>query len=480
MKRQTTLDKMHSALDKNSFNFKQIDIKKMIPRKTSDKDIKKITKYLQGLFYPTFTNDSNYNRLTEKIKQYIGEKVGKTIESFDFSQEAFSSIDKDKPIEIMADYETFSHKNYIQISTLERRLNEAQTALRKPNLSVDTLENIKKFIIDTSNLLYNTENVEFLGNDRSKNISIIKVNAENGELIKSLDILFKDLSYFKELTLPAWIKGEVFEKSLEFFSQNIQNEEEEIVGNLLDSVFSQKTIGGQIASRENLSSNNNFSIEKTVEKDKKGKLKTTYQAISKDEKIKISGAFSEKQGKMDILFALPNDLSPKTKELRVSAKNWSTIDINHNFGESTVSNILLRTNGLQDTIYMGLLEYYNTHNLLNEKPNSWVTAFKRGRIMLYHSVFLDTVMGYSQKNNYTDHIIINDRKNSKIRVFSIRQLFEKYIKQDMKNYIKGYDVYNNTVFQKISSLNDSSKLMSVILGEFSQYKLGISANILNL
>jgi hypothetical protein len=94
-------------------------------------------------------------------------------------------------------------------------------ALSKPNLSVDTLESIKKFIIDTSDLLYNTENVEFLGSDRSKNISIIKVKAENGELIKSLDILFKDLSYFKELTLPAWVKGEVFEKSLEFFSQHV-------------------------------------------------------------------------------------------------------------------------------------------------------------------------------------------------------------------------------------------------------------------
>jgi hypothetical protein len=114
MRRQTTLEKMHSTLDKNSFNFKQIDIKKKIPKKTSDKNLEKLTKYLQGLFYPeNLTKDSNYSKLTEKVKQYIGEKVGKTIESFNFSQEAFSSIDKDKPIEIMADYETFSHKNYI-------------------------------------------------------------------------------------------------------------------------------------------------------------------------------------------------------------------------------------------------------------------------------------------------------------------------------------------------------------------------------
>ena len=38
-------------------------------------------------------------------------------------------------------------------------------------------------------------------------------------------------------------------------------------------------------------------------------------------------------------------------------------------------------------------------------------------------------MGYSQENGYTNTIIINDRKNSEIKVYSIRQILDNVKKQ---------------------------------------------------
>jgi hypothetical protein len=126
---------------------------------------------------------------------------------------------------------------------------------------------------------------------------------------------------------------------------------------------------------------------------------------------------------------------------------------------------------------MGFLE----KNINTYKLPSIVNNYLLGREILKQSIFLDTVMGFSQKTGYADFIIINDRSGKPhIKVYSIKKLYNKFKKiNNIEKYIKGFNEYNVNSFKNVVfNNNDDVSFIKIILEEFKKYKVAIYASFL--
>lgn len=465
------LQKKTSNVFKKEQSFIEERLKEI--KGATQKEEQKIQKYLNNLFYPKEIN-SDYNQLIAKTEEFLSNLLGKRINNFNFSLDRLGYSKGTEPIEIIAEYESFQHKNYIERSTLECRLKEVKLALEKPNLTgeqIDSLQILERKI--ATDLLSKTPSF-MQKNDKA--VAIYKA-IDHGELITAIDLMFQENSFYKNINVQSWIKGQVFEKALDFFSQKSKEGIDMSVDDILKSVFSKKQAGSNLVQRTPQYLESQFGLELTSSELKNNSTAYFYKT-SEDKNIKISGAFSDKQGKMDIEFNLPQGDFGQLQQLRASAKNWSVIDEKHDFGESDLQSILLRTINIDGTLYIGFLEkYINSYRL-----SSIIENYLLGREILKQSIFLDTVMGFSQRTGYADFLIVNDRSNSstKIKVYSIKRLFDRFKKMhNAEKYIKGFADYNAKSFKNVIFENNNDiSFITTVLEEFKKYKVAIYATLL--
>jgi uncharacterized protein YjbI with pentapeptide repeats len=129
---------------------------------------------------------------------------------------------------------------------------------------------------------------------------------------------------------------------------------------------------------------------------------------------------------MDVELNFGNDSNINEKlrnrDFRVSAKNWQTLS-GSDFGETDLGGAILRNATLYDALTYGLQLGWFEHAESDKTYEEQLHHFARLNLLL------DIVMGYSQENGYTNTIIINDRENSEIKVYSIRKILDKVKKQ---------------------------------------------------
>lgn len=401
---------------------------------------KALQKYLQGIFYPNKVKNAtqqqkNINaKIRKAMSEYLSDILKKTVNDYSFDQNKVNTERNAREIIPMDKYESFSHSQYIEVQTLENRIQKVKIALE--NLRESDFESNGKYQEIKKELEALQQQCEQLikngprGSHKVKGIEIetivIKGNDSLIEQLRKIDTLYQSLVYMYDMPIPNWLLGEVFEKSLNLAFQSIDydNFAEKLV---LDALKSQKTLGSIAGERGSLKLG--MTGYEIVPQSQPGKTKNfTYEVKSptSNKIFKIAGVFNPKQQKMDVELNFGNDSNIdkklRNRDFRVSAKNWQTLS-GSDFGETDLGGAILRNATLYDALTYGLqlgwFEYTENDKAYEEQLHHFARL----------NLLLDIVMGYSQERGYTNTIIINDRANGEIKVYSIRKILDNVKKQ---------------------------------------------------
>lgn len=469
--------------------------------KMPKKSYKALEEYLQGVFYPETikhitTSQQKINKIIQSsMSEYLSNILKKTVENYKFDLNKVSGERTDQtqviPIE---QYESFSHKQYIQVETLKRRMQEAQAALAKlsaQDFESQAYDKLVRDLKDIINICDTLINQNELHTETSSGIPIIKLSEDASlfEIIKVLDEKFHTVSYLYDMPIPNWLLGEIFEKSLDlaFSLIDIENIATNLVEEKIKEVMTKKTAGATTTSRGKLTVGiKGYEIVDEVERKNKDGETTGFDYIIKspttNHTFKINGVFSNKQQKMDIELNFKDNVSNESllgKNFRASAKNWTTLS-GHDFGETDLQGAILRSSTLTDAIAFGLqLGYMGYNKESNLTYETQLHHFARINLLL------DIVMGYSQESGYANVLIINDRAMKRIRVYSIRSILDS-LKDDIELLSKSSNYNEEQVKETLtkSGIDWTDRLNiqeyeNVLLNALKRMRFNINTQILD-
>lgn len=399
---------------------------------------KALQKYLQGIFYPNKVKNATQQqkdinaKIRKAMSEYLSDVLKKTVNDYTFDQ---NKVNTEANVIPMDKYESFSHSQYIEVQTLDNRIQKIKNALENLNENdfVKSKGNYQEIEEELKTLKQQCEDLKKNGPRGSHKVKGIEIETivikENDSLIEQLrkiDTSYQSLVYMYDMPIPNWLLGEVFEKSLNLAFQSIDydNFAEKLV---LDALKSQKTLGSIAGERGSLKLG--MTGYEIVPQSQPGKTKNfTYEVKSptSNKTFKIAGVFNPKQQKMDVELNFGNDSNIdkklRNRDFRVSAKNWQTLS-GSDFGETDLGGAILRNATIYDALTYGLqlgwFEYTENDKTYEEQLHHFARL----------NLLLDIVMGYSQERGYTNTIIINDRANSEIKVYSIRKILDNVKKQ---------------------------------------------------
>lgn len=418
-------------------------------KKFQEKNIeeKEIGKFLTSIFYGNQENNKNFQELLNKnIMVYLESKIQNIqpkIENLLSSDRVEINLTGDNSDKIeLTDQVSYSHKKYIEEKTILLRLEQVKNKL-------SFLKNDNGLYQKYEILSKELQNFEKQAKSLRGKEYVYWINDQNKDLIDRIDNLYKELTYYSSLPIPPDVLGEMFEKALYTSAMYIKNYSAENIDKIVEEAFNQKTIGNEIAYR--------------------GEFKDISIIGKNESRLKIGSTFAGKKGKMDVELKL--DL-PNIREssFKVSAKNWGVFD-GKDFGDINLWDALIRSSQ-----HYGQTMGYGVQMIRGKYKKTILHQWARMCILL------DSLMGYSQKNNYADTIIINDRGNKKIRVYSINSIINNYYSQKNKQFINGYNDNNipETLSNDIPPKTHLGLQLSKLQSNMRELKLKVSAGILNL
>lgn len=432
-----------------------------------DTDFTNLESYLNSIFYPQEVQSKvPISRLQDATISTLEPQFQGAFDRYDFGSNIGNAIKTD-PFKIgVGLYEREGHSSYIQSNTLRTRIDQIKEKLDtiKTEPEAESIRKTMESLITQMNEFLEKAGAPIDGT----NIKIsIKNNSVFSALLQQIDEKWQEITFYDSLPFPNWKAGQVFEQALTVSQKGIQYLEEATTEQLLED-FQKKTAGSSSANRGSLSLSTKISgvnIKEVL--NKKGDRVTSYEITGKNgSSFSVKSVFDDKQGKMDVLYTMPEGTVNAGAIFKISAKNWRTIDSSRDFGSTSMLAALLRTTQEIDTVFSYAIQANYKEPILSRARNF-------GKVC----AVVDIVMGYSQDNAYADTIVINDRAKRQIKVYSIDRILNK-----IQNNLN----YNDYLIQKTeyhSNLNYSKHLneqIHIIFGELQNYKLAISANILKL
>lgn len=422
------------------------EAKKKFQQKNIEEE--KIGNFLTNIFYESQENNKNFQELLNKnIMTYLEGKIQKNIlpkiENLLSSDRVEINLSGDNSDKIeLTDWVSYSHKKYIEEETILLRLKQVKDKL-------SFLKNDNSLYQKYETLLKELQNFEKQTKSLRGKEYVYWINDQNKDLIDRIDNLYKELTYFSSLPIPPDALGEIFEKALSAFTIYVKNYGVENVDKMVEETFNQKTTGNEIAYR--------------------GKFKDISIVGKNQSKLKIGSTFAGRKGKADVTLELdlPNI---GNSSFKVSAKNWGVLD-GKDFGDINLWNALARSSQ-----HYGQVMGYGVQMIRGKYKK--ITLHQWARMC----ILLDSLMGYSQKNNYADTIIINDRGNKKIRVYSINNIINNYYNQKSKQFIIGYNDNNipEILSNGIPPRTHLGPRLAKLQSNMREVSLKVSAGILNL
>lgn len=451
-------------------------------QKSNNKGIDELAEYLNSVFYP----DSNSNG--EAILSAINKQAVNLInQNFNRVSLTGNRMFADLPVpsgkiainDLDMDLNT-SHSKAIRVKTIQQRNEWSKMLLEQ------IPDNIEEYKVQRSKLetIYNTT-IQLLNNITAqkgvvvnRGIAIAKGKGSNTtrQLINDMDNAFASIIYITSMAIPPDQSGEIFERALQTLGQGAAVITAENADKLVKEAFAKSTPGAALVNRGGLI--NLQGVEVIEQKDYtnwQGNLDHSYVIQGEGgSQVKITGAFQEAQGKIDIEFKMPNIGDSFDKKFRVSAKNWNSLK-NRDFGNTRLSYAILRSAGLNDMYTYAFAISYPKASGYSQQAHKFAKA----------CLLLDILMGYSQKTGYADTIIINDRSAQEIKVYSIYEIINRIL-NNLEKADGVFEGYNpGAIVGSLSSLNYSGKLseqnyMKVIYNALSKFKIQITSKALTL
>lgn len=438
------------------------DAKNRIIRGASHKnrDFSKLKTYLNSLFYGPKTKGSLSESLSNAASSHYEDIIGMKFDNYDFEKSFFSSSSSDGRIDL-DERTSFSHSKFIQRNTILKRWWEAKNQLETLSSYPDPESKYEQIISDLQQLIQATETLlsdfPFI---TKNNINLFTVNEYNKDLINRIDELYQKVVFMSSVPLTSQELGEVFEKALKAVGDI--DTVDSLTDDILRESFNKKTEGSQVVSRGGIVQLAGIDYKIVESKNKKGSKNIKYEIVGENgSTISIGGEFSPRQGKMDVLFTMPDN----HEQFRISAKNWATLD-GRDFGSTDLESALMRSGGFINTIAYGV-----------------GVGFARSALQNAHDyakacVILDIVMGYSQESNYADTLVINNRAAARIEVFSIEDLLNKINYNSILGYPENVreDIRSNF---NIKRPVGPQGYENAILSTLKSYKLTVSADFVS-
>lgn len=372
--------------------------------KISSTNTEELQKFLQDFFYPKKqTGETGQNKELEKqLAQIYEEKTGKVFEDFSLGANKLKlkSLDDDLKI-IREQYEQCSHVQKIQLNTIYQRLNKCEMLLKKID-KLDKITEVQEEIKREAENLQKNLNDFLIGYKedglKPEDYIFIKEDENALALIEKIDKSYEKLSVYGIYPKDY---GDLFELALGLAQYNIDNIAEETVKELTVKELLEE-VKKKVKGSEKVSGDTQFNVKDIIEGIN----------FKKDGSVSLNkkkGAGSSRFQKMDIIFSFPQGQNKK-RDYRVSAKNW---EISGDFGETSLWYVIQRTFNLEEA---------NVFLKTMGKPNTSKNQLQKAHEFAKMAIFLDIIMGYSQKNGWVDTIVLNIRKQKKIIVESIIEL----------------------------------------------------------
>lgn len=432
---------------------------------------KQLEVYLNNMFYGENGHVNEADRLSNTVTEYLEHRFGAAFERYDFSKNMLTpEVAAKNKIELEG-REAFSHKQHIQYDTVITRLKNAMQ-LRERLLLMDEVDeeyqelmNDLKSIVNTANALIAMEETEGFSAGGK-----ITVNENTKGLIDELDRLYQKVTVFKSMPLSVQDTGYVFEKALTVVGSPLSFDE--MVDEELAELFRAKTAGTETVSRGGLVNMKGLiELPPEISKSKNKEKKNISYTLRGDggSTLTITGTFDKKQGKMDVKMTPPGF----DDSFRVSAKNWASFD-SRDFGDTSLWDALLRTAGVNEGLAYGIglgwPDFSGSTSTLHEFAKICAVA--------------DILMGYSQETGYADTIVINNRAESHIYVYSMGSLLQKINRHLDALVLGGYNPGN--IQGEMSSLFDwteplgNQDYMNRIQSKLAAIQISVGSGILKL
>lgn len=413
-----------------------------------------LEKYLNKLFYPKNTVDKKLteqymNRVVQAYESYTKKKLNNV--NFSMDQE-LTLANPEAGFKMLRErWEHLNHKEEIQRNTLETRLKKVKEMIQKlPDLksAIDNYDNI----VEQANKL--KEGLDQLIKKTGANEWLKLDDQDIIAEVAKMDELFAALSM---VTILPSDYGDILEIALGLLQYDMDNITDEVVAELVENM----TKGvGSIKGRSKVGTEVFISTKDFLEDNTKSKRKG-YKFTIDNLEIISNPSSGGRQGKIDVLLELPDIVN---QPFRISAKNWNSVN---DFGETNLWYALSRTVSKKTA-----LEHY-MYSLAAYEANS--NQLKAAHDLAKMSVFLDTIMGYSQQNNYVDTLVVNDRSKRKVHVFSIRRLLQNFRDNTSHIVITGYD--ENNVISSARLAYDRYSLNGANTNAFKQYLIASYINM---
>ena len=402
--------KLYSAPDKNRCN--------------------KLQQYLQEVFYPTTEKGqklaNQYNQMISEI--YVSEGR-KALKNFNIGDRVYRT-DLDTAGQLIRDrFESFSHKQYIERATIDKRLKEVKKALR--DLSLSSMSKIDDISIKLNQLKKQLYALQKITTDDKGRIQLLE-DQNIYKQVQEMDALYAALSIDTIVSPKDY--GDILEYTLNAMNEPVDNITRGMTQELINKIVvtegskstGQKGATIKIPKPENLS----FKDKKVYISNGKGSFSFTYESSFNPDSVR--------QGKMDVKLTLPGQeaMSP----FRVSAKNWGAL---HDLGETPLAYALFRSLGNSEE---GMYAYAYT---LQDKNNT--AAINQAHELAKLAIVADILMGYSQSGGYADTLVINYRAKRQVIVRPMQEIFDQIEKKLRSLKIDGYK--DGLIQRNIASLS---------------------------
>lgn len=404
---------------------------------------KKLEKFFNHAFYPEkYRKDAKgaeYNsRITQLINQAYQQKYDAVLNNFSMGASNVTygvSLDQ-LPGLIRDRYESFNHQNRIYTQTLQTRLEKVKAALNDINGRETTAEinAYRTELLSLQSLLDSLLAIKDVGSDKAGTFLSLADNEDVFKMVAEMDAKYQAASSVGGIFMPQDY-GQVLEWVLQAFSHDdntgpvIEGVTEEMISEeILKKITS--TAGSQTAGVGGSGLSMSMSIKydgNQVKKNTQDKSFEISDGQGNSFSFKAVQGFkpnSDRQGKMDVNFTFKdgNSYIP----FRISAKNWQTLD--RDFGSTNLAYALIRTIGEESGVgYAFAMQDEENANIV-EKSHQ----------LAKYTILADVLMGYSQRNNYADTILINDRQGQRVIVLSMVNLMSKLYDNIKDLNIQGY------------------------------------------
>lgn len=388
----------------------------------SNQQVKRLQQFLQEKFYGTENNNQQSIRFYQEILHMYEEQTNQIVVGHDWGSEGRVINQNDDKVPKKGEIE---HKAQIYKATLETRRQQLEEYYKKTK----DIESLQKFNIEVKKAI--REINEILKNTAENRVQIrFTEESKVYKMVQHIDLIYTE--FLRRTNITPFDYGKILEYGVAVLDKKLNQKKKKITYDMIKDNLGKKQVNRQ-GTNLDIVFESNSKYGDNIEEIKDGSIRVGGLEI----KTNFANATS---AKADVILNIP---AFEDMPFKISLKNWADIyssGSKYGFGETSIMGAVARANPSKT-----VLEHY----LYALGP----LKASKGQIEAMHkyskmSLAIDIISGYSMKakGRNADTVVINNREERKIYVYSTKQLIDEATKENsflfsFFNYNEGIKIY---------------------------------------